>query len=165
MFKKAKIKGVEIRPIKKYTDDRGWLAEVFREDEVEKSMMPVMSYLSTTRPGVTRGPHEHVAQTDYFCFIGPSNFKVTLWDNRENSVSFKNKMEIVAGEGSPTVVIVPEGVVHAYQNVGEIDGLVINCPNQLFMGSGKKEVIDEIRHEDDPRSVFVVNLGEKSLRA
>jgi len=162
LFKKGEIKGVEIRPIKKYVDDRGWLAEVFREDEIEKSIMPVMSYLSTTHPGITRGPHEHVAQTDYFCFLGPSNFKVTLWDNRETSLTFMNKVEIIVGEVDPTIVIVPEGVVHAYQNVGEIDGLVINCPNQLFMGRGKKEAIDEIRHEDDPKSVFVLDLSEKN---
>lgn len=162
MFRKGKITGVEIRPIKKYVDERGWLAEVFREDELEKSIMPVMSYLSTTHPGITRGPHEHVAQTDYFCFLGPSNFKVSLWDNRKKSSSFQNKMEIIAGEDTPTVVIVPEGVVHAYQNIGEKEGLAINCPNQLFMGQGKKEVVDEIRHEDDPKSVFVLDLQRKN---
>ncbi len=159
MFKKGEIIGAQIRPIKKYVDERGWLAELFREDEVEKSVFPVMSYISLTRPGVVRGPHEHVAQTDYFCFIGPSNFKVTLWDNREKSPTFQNKVQIVVGEDSPAIVIVPEGVVHAYQNVGGKDGVVINCPNQLFMGRGKKEAIDEIRHEDDPKSPYVVDLG------
>lgn len=117
-----------------------------------------MSYISLTRAGVTRGPHEHVDQTDYFCFIGPSNFKVTLWDNREKSSTFQNKMQCVVGEDSPAVVIVPEGVVHAYQNVGAKDGVVINCPNRLFMGRGKKEKIDEIRHEDDRQSPFVIDL-------
>jgi dTDP-4-dehydrorhamnose 3,5-epimerase len=32
--------------------------------------------------------------------------------------------------------------------------MVINCPNQLFMGEGKKEPIDEIRHEDEPDTIF-----------
>lgn len=162
MFKKGKINGVEIRPLKKYVDERGWLSELFREDEVEKSILPVMSYISLTRPGVTRGPHEHVDQADYFCFIGPSNFKVNLWDNREKSSSYQNKMQVVVGEDFPAVVIVPEGVVHAYQNVGGKDGIVINCPNRLFMGWGKKEAIDEIRHEDDRQSPFVIDLLPKS---
>ena len=162
MFTKGKIIGVEIRPLKKFVDERGWLSELFREDEVDKSVFPVMSYISTTRPCVTRGPHEHVDQTDYFCFIGPSNFKVTLWDNREKLSTYQNKMQFVVGEDAPAVVIVPEGVVHAYQNVGGKDGVVINCPNRLFMGRGKKEPIDEIRHEDDPQSPFVVDLQKKS---
>ncbi|MFQ5597140.1 MAG: dTDP-4-dehydrorhamnose 3,5-epimerase family protein [Nitrospiria bacterium] len=158
MFKEGKIAGVKIRPIKKYVDERGWLAELFREDEIDKSIYPAMSYISVTRPGITRGPHEHVDQTDYFCFIGPSNFKVTLWDNRGKSTTFSNKMVAVVGEEAPSVVIVPEGVVHAYQNVGTVDGVVINCPNRLFMGHGKKEAVDEIRHEDDRTSPFVVDL-------
>ncbi|HEY5600081.1 MAG TPA: dTDP-4-dehydrorhamnose 3,5-epimerase family protein [Candidatus Manganitrophaceae bacterium] len=161
MFKKGNISGVDHRPLKKYRDERGWLSELFREDEIAPSILPVMSYLSLSLPGVTRGPHEHVEQTDYFCFIGPSNFKITLWDNREKSPTYRNKMEFVVGEDSPAVVIVPEGVVHAYQNVGGKDGVVINCPNRLFMGKGKKEKIDEIRHEEDPKSVFVIDLQRR----
>lgn len=162
MFKKGDIVGVEIRPIKKYVDERGWLAELFREDEVEKSVFPVMSYISLSYPGIMRGPHEHIEQTDYFCFVGPSNFKVTLWDNRKSSPTYQNKTQVVVGEDARAVVIVPEGVVHAYQNVGKKDGVVINCPNRLFMGQRKKEKIDEIRHEDDSESPFVLDLAELS---
>lgn len=157
MFKSGEIIGVQIRPLKKHTDERGWLAELFREDEVAPSLLPVMSYLSLSRPGATRGPHEHADQTDYFCFIGPSNFKIILWDNRQKSASYRNKTKLIAGEDSPTVVIVPEGVVHAYQNIGEKDGIVINFPNRLYRGKGRKELVDEIRHEEDPRSPFVID--------
>ena len=159
MFKKGKIVGVEIRPIKKYVDERGWLAELFREDDVEKEVRPVMSYISVSRDGVTRGPHEHVDQADLFCFIGPSNFKITLWDNRTHSATYRNKIACVVGEDAPSVVIVPAGVAHAYRNIGGKDGVVINCPNRLFMGPGRKEPIDEIRHEDDPQSPFVLDLS------
>ena len=162
IFREGDIIGVEIRPIKKYIDERGWLAEIFRKDEMNKSLLPVMSYFSMTSPGITRGPHEHVGQTDYFCFIGPSNFKVTLWDNRKKSSTFQGKIQVIVGEDSPSIVIVPEGVVHAYQNVGGKDGAVINCPNRLFMGWGKKEEIDEIRHEKDQQSPFVVDLKRES---
>jgi dTDP-4-dehydrorhamnose 3,5-epimerase len=47
--------------------------------------------------------------------------------------------------------------VHAYQNVGEFDGIVINCPNRLYMGQGRSEQVDEIRHEDDPETIFRMN--------
>jgi len=52
------------------------------------------------------------------------------------------------------VVIVSKGVVHGYKNIGDIDGMVINCPNRLYMSEGKYEPIDEIRHEDDPMTIF-----------
>jgi dTDP-4-dehydrorhamnose 3,5-epimerase len=35
--------------------------------------------------------------------------------------------------------------------------MVINCPNRLFMGEGKKEEIDEIRHEDDPDTIYRID--------
>ncbi len=158
MFKKGRIEGVEIRALKKYVDERGWLSELFRSDDVSAAFMPVMAYFSLSRPGVTRGPHEHVNQADYFCFIGPSNFKLTLWDHRTQSPTFRHKMQWVVGEDAPTSVIVPVGVVHAYQNVGGKDGVVINCPNRLFMGENRRDSIDEIRHEADMQSPFVLDL-------
>jgi dTDP-4-dehydrorhamnose 3,5-epimerase len=45
-------------------------------------------------------------------------------------------------------------VVHAYQNVGDIDGIVINCPNRLYRGAGRKEEVDEIRHENDGDTAY-----------
>jgi len=51
-------------------------------------------------------------------------------------------------------VLVPAGVVHGYQNVGDVEGIVINCPNRLYRGAGRKEEIDEIRHEIQRESPF-----------
>jgi dTDP-4-dehydrorhamnose 3,5-epimerase len=45
-------------------------------------------------------------------------------------------------------LVVPVGVVHAYKNVGSEQGIVFNAPNRLYKGSGRKDPVDEIRHED-----------------
>jgi dTDP-4-dehydrorhamnose 3,5-epimerase len=153
-FKSGEIHGVVIRKLKKFNDARGWLAELFRHDELESEFFPTMAYISSTHPGVTRGPHEHVDQADLFCFLGPSNFKLRLWDNRANSETYQTIMDVVVGEENPASVLIPRGVVHAYQNIGEAAGIVINCPNRLYMGNNKSERVDEIRHEDDPDTIF-----------
>jgi dTDP-4-dehydrorhamnose 3,5-epimerase len=153
-FKAGEIKGVVIRDLRKFADTRGWLAELFRQDDLEPEFYPVMTYISSTNPGVTRGPHEHAQQADLFCFIGPSNFKLRMWDNRADSETFNNVITMVAGEENPKSVLIPAGVVHAYQNVGSIPGIVFNSPNRLYMGVGKKDEIDEIRHEDDPDTSY-----------
>jgi dTDP-4-dehydrorhamnose 3,5-epimerase len=116
-----------------------------------------MAYTSATLPGVQRGPHEHRDQADYFCFIGPSNFKLRMWDNRPGSESYGRVQTVFAGEDAPKAVIVPKGVVHAYKNVGASVGIVVNLPNRLYMGGGRSEPVDEIRHEDDPRTIFRVD--------
>ncbi len=156
IFTKGKIEDVVVYPIKKFVDERGWLAELFRHDEIEEEFYPAMAYISLTEPGVQRGPHEHADQADLFCFIGPSNFKLRLWDNRQDSPTFNNIMTLFVGADNAQAVIIPKGVVHAYKNVGSEKGMVINCPNRLFMGEGKKEEIDEIRHEDDPDTIYQV---------
>jgi dTDP-4-dehydrorhamnose 3,5-epimerase len=153
-FKTGAVEGVIVRDLRKFVDQRGWLTELFREDELDGEFLPAMAYVSSTRPGVTRGPHEHVDQADLFCFLGPSNFKLRMWDNRPSSPTFGVVMTLFAGEDHPRAVIVPKGVVHAYQNVGDVEGVVINCPNRLYMGSGRHERVDEIRHEDDAATVF-----------
>ena len=155
VFTEGSIQDVVFYPLKKFKDERGWLAELFRHDEMSEEFYPVMAYISVTEPNVQRGPHEHVEQADLFCFIGTGNFKMRMWDNRADSPTFRNVMTMIVGEDNPMAVIVPHGVVHAYKNESKTEkGVVINCPNRLYMGEDKKEEIDEIRHEDDPDTIF-----------
>jgi dTDP-4-dehydrorhamnose 3,5-epimerase len=153
-FREGEIKGVVVSRLNKAFDSRGWLAELFRKDDLAEEFFPAMAYISSTNPGITRGPHEHVDQADLFCFIGPSNFKLRMWDNREDSETFNCVSTVVVGQDNPAAVLVPRGVVHAYQNVGDVEGIVINCPNRLYRGAGRKEEVDEIRHESDPETRF-----------
>ncbi|MEE9543563.1 MAG: dTDP-4-dehydrorhamnose 3,5-epimerase family protein [Thermodesulfobacteriota bacterium] len=148
------IDEIVYRKLKKFDDARGWLMEVFRADEIDKGFLPAMAYLSVTHPGIVRGPHEHRDQADLFCFPGPSNFKIYTWDNREDSKTYKTRQVFTAGEDTPAILIVPGGIVHAYKNIGDRDGLVINCPNRLFKGEGRTGDVDEVRYEDIEDSPF-----------
>lgn len=151
------IDGVVIVPLKRFADDRGWLTELFRHDELAEQFHPVMSYVSMTRPGVARGPHEHRDQADLFAFIGPSTFRLYLWDMRPDSPTFRQSFRCDLGAETPASVIVPPGVVHAYKNIGTVEGIVYNAPNRLYAGHGKKDEVDEIRHEHDPNTPFVLD--------
>ena len=97
-FRDGPIDDVIWKPLTFYRDPRGWLCELFRHDELPDAYHPVMAYMSMTEPGIARGPHEHVDQSDYFCFIGPSDFKVYLWDARPQSATFGNREVRVVGE-------------------------------------------------------------------
>jgi dTDP-4-dehydrorhamnose 3,5-epimerase len=153
-IKDGPIQGVIVRDLVKHADQRGWLTELFRSDEIGPELLPVMSYVSSTEPGVVRGPHEHREQIDFFCFMGPSNFRIYLWDNRKESATHANKMVLEAGEDHPRSIIVPAGVVHAYRNIGSKPGWSMNFPNRLYGGKMRKEPVDEIRHENEPEAPF-----------
>lgn len=153
-FRPGKVDDIVFKPLTTHRDGRGSLCELFRQDEMPNDVFPAMAYVSETLPGATRGPHEHLQQTDYFCFLGSATFHLYLWDNRPESPTYLCHEIAILREGRPTAVLVPPGVVHAYRNVGEAGGLVINSPNRLYRGEGRSDPIDEVRHEDDPKSVF-----------
>jgi len=79
-----------------------------------------------------------------------------MWDARPDSTTFGARQELSVGEGNAVIVVIPPGVVHAYRNVGTLDAYVLNFPDRLYAGEGKKEPVDEIRHEDDPESPFQI---------
>jgi len=151
------IEGVIVKDLLKHQDKRGWLVELFRNDELDEQYLPAMSYLSEAHPGIVRGPHEHRDQADLFCFVGPSTFRMYLWDARKGSKTYGNKMAFDSGEKEQRSVLVPAGVVHAYKNVGSVEGWVLNLPNRLFAGNGRKEPVDEIRHENDPNTIYTLD--------
>ncbi len=150
------IDGVICRRLVIHEDQRGWLAEIFRQDELAPEHYPLMAYISVTQPGVGRGPHAHRAQTDLFCFPGPGDFRLTLWDQRPGSPSFGKRQEFLLGESGPAIAIIPPGVVHGYRNVSDRPGLVCNFANRLYRGPGRSEPVDEIRYEDNPESPFTL---------
>ena len=154
MFQDGPIDGVIFKRLQHFQDARGWLCELFRNDELAAEFLPAMAYISMTLPGVARGPHEHRDQADLFCFLGPSNFKLYTWDNRAGSATYRNRHAVVVGADNPQTVIVPPGVVHAYKNVGSEPGVVFNAPNRLYRGRGRTEPVDEIRHEHEANSIF-----------
>lgn len=148
------LPGVRVEALPVFKDARGSLHELFRVDEIPAGFQPLMACSSWSHPGVTRGPHQHVGQDDYFTFAGPSNFTVYLWDDRPSSAKAAKGWFIHTGEQAPTRIHVPRGVVHAYRNTGIAFGLVVTVTSLLFKGEGRRDPVDEIRHELNPDSPY-----------
>ncbi len=155
-FVEGKIEGVEFRLPTIRVDGRGWLIELFRADELPPEALPQMAYVSETSPGVARGPHEHREQSDCFAFIGPGDFRIYLWDARPDSPTQGHRVSRDVGAQDRQLVLVPPGVVHAYRNIGSTPGWVFNAANKLYAGVGRREPVDEIRHEGVAGSPYVM---------
>ena len=154
LFRDGPIHGLALVPLRRCEDHRGWLIELFREDELDSEHIPVMAYVSQTLPGEARGPHSHQEQSDLFGFFGPGDFDLYLWDARPDSPTFGNKQVVLVGASNRRTVLVPAGVVHGYRNVSGVPGLVFNSPNRLYAGTGRKQPVDEIRYEDLPDNPY-----------
>ena len=148
------LPGVRLDTAPVFHDARGSLHELYRLDEIPPEFKPVMACASWSLPGVSRGPHQHVQQDDYFTFAGPSDFLVVLWDARPGAAGPRQGWRVKTGQSRPLHISVPDGVIHGYRNTGSVPGLVITVTSALFRGPGRKESIDEIRHELDPNSPY-----------
>ena len=103
---------------------------------------------------MTRGPHQHVGQDDYFTFAGPSDFAFIFG----TTVPVRRKPRAAGSStparAAPSRIYVPRGVVHAYRNTGNVPGLVVTVTSLLFKGEGRRDPVDEIRHELNPDSPY-----------
>ncbi len=153
---KTEIEGVLVGRNVRHSDQRGWLTELFRLDELPNGFKVAMGYMSLTRPGESRGPHQHKEQSDCLVFPGVGHFEIYLWDNRAGSLSFNRHIILRTDETEALIVIIPPGVVHGYKNIGRADGFSINTPDRLYAGFGRKEAVDEIRYEGIPGAPFKI---------
>jgi dTDP-4-dehydrorhamnose 3,5-epimerase len=170
--KKGKIHDLACWNPPLYEDDRGQLVETFRADDPQLKGLGFevkMAYISWTLPGFVRGFHAHpgpegsyafaplkpegrlfskvAGQRDCFFFLD-GTYRLVLFDARADSPSFGVLQEIFAGEHNRLAVVVPSGVWHAYKNVGPARAFVLNFPDALFKGEGRKQKVDELREEN-----------------
>jgi len=110
------IEGVRIKPLVKYCDDRGYLAELIRDDEGLLSRFG-QATISMSYPGVIKAFHYHEKQDDLW-FFPSGNAQVVLHDLRTTSKT-KGKTDVYyMGEHHPILLLIPKGVAHGYRVLG-----------------------------------------------
>ena len=102
------IEGVQVIPLRRFEDERGWFAELMRESVLPKPM--TQTNLSFSRQGVIRGLHYHErGQDDLFvCLQGM--VRVVVLD-RESGETFSDDI----GDDNPAAVYVPGHHGHGYE--------------------------------------------------
>lgn len=136
------IEGVEIKPLRRIADERGFLMEILREDDPFFERFGQV-YLTVVYPGVVKGWHYHKIQTDHFCVV-KGMVKVALYDRREGSKTFGEVQEVFLGDMSPILLRIPPGVLHGMKGIGVEPGYLVNTP------SHKYEYTDPDEYRVDP---------------
>lgn len=142
----VKIDGVVTKRLKVIPDERGRLMEILRSDEeIFKNFGQV--YMTTAYPGVVKGWHYHKVQFDYMTVI-KGMMKIVLYDNRDNSPTRGNIMELFIGEHNPILVKIPPGIFHGFKCISDSEAMAINIPTEVY----KYDAPDEFRedpHDND----------------
>jgi dTDP-4-dehydrorhamnose 3,5-epimerase len=124
------IEGVEVKALRTFPDDRGSLTEILRRDD-EMFEQFGQCYFSISYPGVIRGWHYHLRQTDYFTCVS-GMIKVPLYDRREDSPTYGEVNEFFIGDENRIVVKIPPGVLHGFKNIGLTACILVNFPTEPY---------------------------------
>lgn len=126
-----RIEGVEVRSAPTQTDSRGEISEIYNPSWRLHPDPVVYVYQSMIRPHKTKGWVVHLDQDDRL-FVSVGSVKIVLYDPRPDSRTQGLVNELFVGERNRCLVVVPRGVFHAVQNIGEVDAYFINLPTKPY---------------------------------
>ena len=126
-----RIAGVNLRAAITHPDERGEVCEVFNPAWGFHDAPLTYVYQIAIRPRRVKGWVVHRQQDDRL-FVSLGIVKIVLFDDRTGSSTHGMINEICLGERNRGLIVIPAGVFHAIQNVGEIDAILINLPTHPY---------------------------------
>jgi dTDP-4-dehydrorhamnose 3,5-epimerase len=124
------LAGVERFDLSTHQDERGLLAEVYREEWLGERPDMVQANISLSKQGVLRGLHFHRTQADYWVVLS-GKVSVGLFDMREGSPTFGRSDQLDLGEDLVGLYL-PAGIAHGYYAIE--DSAVLYFVDRYFSG-------------------------------
>lgn len=125
------LEGVKVKKLVKHCDDRGFFAELIRDDEPELLSKFGQASWSMSYPGVIKAFHYHEKQDDLW-FFPSGNAQVVLYDLRADSPTKGETDVYYMGEENPIMLLIPKGVAHGYRVLGERPATIIYFTTESY---------------------------------
>jgi dTDP-4-dehydrorhamnose 3,5-epimerase len=122
------IKGVQIFPLRQIPDERGKIMHMMRCDDAFFEKFGEI-YFSVVYPGIIKGWHLHKTMTLNYAVIS-GTIKLVLYDNRNDSLTKGEIMELFPGESNYILIKVPPGVWNGFKGIGMKSAIVANCASE-----------------------------------
>lgn len=107
------IDGIEIYPLEVKRDERGWLAELLRERQLQSEEKGFgQLYVTVAHPGKTKGKHFHRRKVEWFCVVSGEGL-LRLKDTRNGE-----EQRVAMGDNNMVTVRIGPHVAHAITNIG-----------------------------------------------
>jgi len=135
------LPGVKVQDINKSVDERGFFAEIMREDW--KTLLGtdtiVQANLSFSYPGTIRAWHRHEkGQVDYI-IVFKGTMKICVYDDEEGSPTQKQLSEIIASSERLQLVRVPGHYWHGTKTLGLEPSNTLYLVTRLYDASNPDE--------------------------
>ena len=124
------IEGVKITKIERIPDERGEILHMLRSDDTVFRKFGEI-YFSRVYPGVVKGWHIHKKMTLNYA-IPEGMIKLVLYDDRHESKTKGEIMELFIGESNYELVTIPPNVWNGFKCIGTKPALVANCSSEPY---------------------------------
>jgi len=119
------IDGVKIIPLKTILDERGLVRQMMKCTDPHFSQFGEI-YFSHIFPNAIKAWHVHRKMELNYAVIS-GNIKLVLYDDRQDSRTYKQLEEIFIGEDNYVLVTVPPHVINGFKAIGNQKAIVANC--------------------------------------
>lgn len=113
IYEEGDMRGVTINRLEVKEDERGWLAEIVRKEELVRNQEFGQFMVTTANPGCVKGNHYHTRKFEWYCVL-KGKARLMLADNQS-----EEREEILLSEHQLSTVTISPQVTHAIENVGE----------------------------------------------
>ena len=141
------LPGITIKPIKRFSDERGSFAEIMRKDwkDLFGDDNVAQANLSITYPDIIRAWHRHLkGQTDYFVALKGA-IKICAFDEKTEELN-----EIVSTGQDLQIVRVPGHYWHGFKALGDEPAMLLYFTTKLYDYANPDE---ERRPWNDPKLI------------
>ena len=119
------IEGVKVVPLKRIPDERGTIHHMLKATDPHFAGFGEV-YFSTVYPGVVKGWHLHHNMTlQYACIHG--RVKLVIYDDRPDSSTKGELMEIFLGPDNYSLVVIPPGLWNGFKGFGSEASINADC--------------------------------------
>jgi len=149
------LKGIRIKTIPRFPDERGFFSEVMRKDwkDLFEEDTVEQSNFSFTYPNMIRAWHRHFkGQTDYFIVLKGS-IKICAFDQETKEIN-----EIISCALNLQVVRIPGHYWHGFKALGDEPTMLVYFTTKLY-DSAKPD--EERRPWNDPAIIPKIINGKK----
>ena len=119
------IEGVQIIPLKTFKDDRGMVLHMLKKSSPYFKQFGEI-YFSLTNPGIIKGWKLHKLMEQNFV-VPSGKIKFVIYDDRQNSLTRGNKLEIELGQDNYQLIKIPPNLWYSFSTTSEVPGLIANC--------------------------------------
>ena len=144
MSQDIKIEGVNLVPLSQFLDERGKIMHMLKSTDPHfRSFAEI--HFSVAYPGVVKGWHRRPSTSANVAVIH-GKVKWVLYDQRENSATRDQLMEIFLGEDNYFLLQIPPDITSGYKTIGLEKSIVANCTDEVHADE-KKINIDPFNND------------------